>query len=294
MRITYRPRRATWALFAVVVLVTAGVQLRRHLQIDVMDRPSSFPKSHASSPAIRSPGCGTGARSPEGEVRSVDGRDVLVWGPPGYDPSRAWPVVLVFHGLHSNAKTFASWFAMEQSVGGEAFTVYPSAKDGAWDVRGATDLDFVDAVMESISASYCVDRGRVLAFGFSYGGKLAYHLGCGRPDRVHAVAVGDGSMGMRETGCGQIPLLAMHRTVDQDELFAWGTDAFVLWSTESGCTSEFDLVDAVHGCKTSRGCRASATFCEDTYANASWPASWDHTVRKEYRGLAWEWFQSLP
>ena len=187
---------------------------------------------------------------------------------------------------------------MESYVDDAAFVLYPEAARGKRRHVGrrrhhATSTPST-AMIDDLAARSCIDRARVLVFGFSYGGKLAHHLGCTRPDRVKAIAVGDGSMGAHETGCGSIPVLVSHRTADPDELFAWGVEATNVWKEESGCTAAFDLVDQAHGCTTFRGCRAPVTFCQDTFASSAWPAAWNHTVREEYRALTWQWFQSLP
>ncbi len=269
----------------------------RQARADPTFRPSTFVPAARTSATRPSAGCGVRHESPRGEQLQAGDRSYVAWGPSTYDPARAYPVVVVFHGWHTSAASFASWFTMESYVDGAAFVVYPEAADGTgdtWDVGSTRDLDAFDHVMDDLAARFCVDRARVLALGFSYGGKLAHHLGCTRPDRVKAIAVGDGSMGSHETGCGSIPALVTHRTVDPDELFAWGVDATNIWKEESGCAAASDLVDPVHACRTYRGCRAPVTFCEDGYANPAWPAAWNHTIREEYRALTWQWFQSLP
>jgi polyhydroxybutyrate depolymerase len=276
-------------------LALAARPLARYAAVDRAFRPSTFAKSSARAAPRPTAGCGHAATA--GRVREAAGRPYVIAPPAGYDERRPYPLVLVIHGWHTTAAAFAEWFAMERFVDDGALVVYPDTPEGAngvWDVGGTRDLDALDAVIDDVSAAYCVDRGRVLAFGFSYGGKLAHHLGCTRPDRVKAVSVGDGSMGSREVGCGKVPLLVTHRTEDGDELFAWGWWAAERWLEGAGCSRDAEVVDAPHGCRTFRGCRVPQTFCEDTYSNLAWPPAWNHTVREEYRALTWAWFESLP
>ncbi|MBX3189604.1 MAG: hypothetical protein KF819_21440 [Labilithrix sp.] len=54
------------------------------------------------------------------------------------------------------------------------------------------------------------------------------------------------------------------------------------------------MIDAKMGCRAYRGCKSPVVFCEDTHHDASWPAAWNHTVRKEYRDLTSRWLADLP
>lgn len=242
----------------------------------------------------RARGCGAARSSPTGDaMTTADGRTFHVWGPSSYDEAHAWPVVIAFHGWSSNGAAFAKWFAMEKHTNGEAFVVYPDSRGAQWDYAGSRDLDFVADILEKLAEVWCIDRGRVLAFGFSYGGRFANHLGCKRPDLVRAVVVGGGAWDT-ETGCAPLPVLVIHRTNDPSMRFAGGREAASRWASIDGCSADIAEVDGPRGCVAYRGCREGAvTFCEDRHGDASWPAGWNHTVREEYRALAWRWFSEI-
>ena len=98
----------------------------------------------------------------------------------------------------------------------------------------------------------------------------------------------------RETGCTPMPVLVVHRTNDASMRIAGGKESAERWAKIDGCSDGTASIDPAHGCIGYRGCTAGAvTFCEDTHHDDSWPASWNHTVREEYRTLTWRWFQSL-
>lgn len=220
------------------------------------------------------------------------GRTFHVWLPNGYDATRAYPVVLTFHGWYTNGRDFESWFKMEDHDEG-AFTVYPDSHGATWDLSGDRDIDFVADIVEAVSNAYCIDRKHVFALGFSYGGKFVHHLGCKRPALVRAIAVGDGSWA-QEKGCAPLPVLVTHRTRDHDERLEWGKDAAERWAKIDGCSASPQSSDAVHGCVSYPGCTGgSVTFCEDTHFDPTWPETWNHTIREEYRGLTWSWFKSV-
>jgi poly(3-hydroxybutyrate) depolymerase len=243
------------------------------------------------------PGCQVAQRSPTGASHTTpSGRKFHVWGPASYNPARAYPVVVTLHGISSNGRDFQKWFEMDKYVEGAAFVVYPDSKGPMWDVRAATDFDFFASMLDMLERTYCVDRTRVLAFGFSFGGKMAHHLGCKRPDLVKAVAIGDGSWDDAAPACvAPIPVLISHRTRDDNELFAWGKDAERRWVKVQRCESETEPSPLLHGCVAYRGCAppGSVTFCEDTHFDPKWPNDWNHTVREEYRALTWRWFKAL-
>ena len=290
---------AAVAIFGGVVVVV-GIRFQRgHRSTTTqgaapIPTPSAPPASSSSSLAPASPGCGSALPDPSTtsyETRSR--RTFHVRHPARYDAGRPYPIVLVFHGWYTNGRDFASWFKMEEHDEG-AFTVYPDSDGATWDISGSRDLDFVGDILEAMSNAYCIDRSRVLALGFSYGGKFVHHLGCKRPALVRAISVGDGSWA-QETGCAPMPVLVTHRTRDHDELVGWGKDAAERWAKIDGCSGPPEVSDAEHGCVTYRGCTSpsTVTFCEDTHFDPTWPKEWNHTIREEYRSLTWSWFKRV-
>jgi len=252
--------------------------------------------SATPSPSPDAPATCRGAAPAQGTTRSVGGRTFHVWTPAAYDGRQRLPVVVVFHGWYATGKAFQTWFKMEEHVRGEAIVVYPDAAGPMWSLVDERDTTFVAGLLDDVAATYCADRARVLAFGFSFGGKFTHKLGCTSTKLVKAIAVGDGSLGGGLVGCGSLPVLVTHRTRDDDERFAWGKTAAETWARGNGCTSATDPIDPAHGCVAFRGCKPGApvTFCEDTYFNPSWPHDWNHTVREEYRDLTWAWFSKVP
>jgi poly(3-hydroxybutyrate) depolymerase len=223
------------------------------------------------------------------------GRTFHVWTPAHYDGAKPMAVVFALHGRGSDGLGFQDWFKMESFTEESAIVVYPDARQGLWDIHGDTDLEFFDEMIDGLASAYCVDRARVFAIGFSYGGKMVHHLGCKRAGRFKGISVGDGSWIDRASTCDRLPVLVTHRTRDHDELFTWGKDAAEWWSKVNGCSPHTEETDAEHGCFGWKGCAAGAsvTFCEDRYFNAAWPRDWNHTVREEYLKLTWRWFASL-
>lgn len=257
--------------------------------------PPPAPPAPTTTTTTASRACGAAAAPARGKAYETrSGRTFHVWGPSTYDPNRAYPIVLTFHGWYANGRDFQKWFKMENHVEGAAFVVYPDSKGPTWDLAGTADLDFTADIIEAMNNAYCIDRTRVFALGFSYGGKLVHHLGCKRPDLVRAISVGDGSWAA-ESGCRPLPVLVTHRTRDDDEQIAWGKNAAQRWAKVDGCSETPEEVDPAHGCVAYRGCNATGgvTFCEDKHFDPAWPKDWNHTIREEYRSLTWSWFTKV-
>lgn len=224
------------------------------------------------------------------------GRTFHVYGPSPYDPNVTYPVVLTYHGWYANGPDFRDWFRMDEYVESRAFVVYPDSSGPTWDLAGTRDLEFFDEMVAQLGSTYCINPARVFALGFSYGGKFANHLGCKRAGWVKAISVGGGSWGGDGQRCGRLPVLVTHRTHDPDELIAWGRTAAANWGNIQQCGSGTDVTNEALNCTTRRGCLGpgDVTFCEDTFFDASWPSSWNHTVREPYRAYTWQWFDSQP
>jgi polyhydroxybutyrate depolymerase len=242
--------------------------------------------------------CGT-AKSPVSGAPHItaSGRTFHVWTPSTYDGSRALPVVVAVHGMGSDGRGFQHWFKMETHVEDSAIVVYPDSQKTLWDIHGDTDLQFFDTMLDGLAAGYCIDRTRVFAVGFSYGGKMVHHLGCKRTSRFKAISVGDGSWADGAPSCaGRLPVLVTHRTRDDDELVAWGKDAATRWSKVNGCSTDTAPTDVEHGCVAWKDCApgATVTFCEDRWFDPKWPHDWNHTIRPDYLTLTWHWLNAQP
>jgi polyhydroxybutyrate depolymerase len=104
------------------------------------------------------------------------------------------PLMLCFHGGGGRVDWLARHSGLAESGRRQGYmVVFPLAQDGWIDSRpergGSTrDLDFVDALIDSLASSKQIDPSRVFAFGISNGGLLLYRIACERPDRIAGFA----------------------------------------------------------------------------------------------------------
>lgn len=243
-----------------------------------------------------SPGCGLAASaSPAtGDKKTLDvagaKRSYVLFVPKDYDPSRAYPVVFVFHGIGANGTAMSQFVKMQEYAAGEAIVVFPDAASGTWDVAGDKDLSFFDAMNKSVGATLCTNPQRVFALGFSYGAYMTNHLGCMRSAAIRAIIPADGGFPDKATACGKTAALVYHRREDDDEAVANGIAARDKWLTINGCAKTSKPVTEwgldAKGCVAYDGCpsRTPVLWCEDTATSP-----YKHDLRDIYRVPMWKW-----
>jgi len=137
-------------------------------------------------------------------------REYIVYVPANYDGSKDVPIMFNFHG----GAGFASDFILANDMRPIADTagfiaVYPQ---GAFDYEGAedgnapstswlhkaptthNDVNFIAAIIDTLSTEYLIDADRVYACGYSEGGIFSYELGCRLNDRIASFVSVSGSM----------------------------------------------------------------------------------------------------
>ena len=136
--------------------------------------------------AVPSDGCGN-MDFPEDGAQSIDvggtQRDYVVELPAGYDPTRPYRLVFVWHGLGGTATmTARSWFGLAAHAQDSAIFIAGQALQGgsqsgftSWAIApDESDIDFVRAMLAWAEASYCVDTARVFSAGMSNGGMMCH------------------------------------------------------------------------------------------------------------------------
>jgi len=244
-----------------------------------------------------SSGCGVAATpsGTDGDARTVTvngvDRSYIVYVPPGYDPTRNYPVVLEYHGIGATGAEMAAWIQMQDYSAGNAIVAFPSAVNGNWDLTGATDLAFFDAMTASLESTLCVNERRIFVLGFSLGAYMANSLGCHRSGAIRAFIPADGGFPGATAGCGKTTVLVYHRAEDDNEPIANGEAARDDWLGIDGCaqasTPITDFGFAGLGCVQYEGCPTATTvaWCDDTATSP-----YKHDLRDVYRVPMWNWF----
>jgi polyhydroxybutyrate depolymerase len=151
------------------------------------------------APARATPPSGPCAAAPAPGERDLDvlaGTPALiVHVPPGLPAGRRVPVVLGLHGATEDGHAFERDSGLSKGADRHGFIVaYPQSPRPRhfWAYpepdNPASGLRLLNASLDAIEASLCVDAGRVLVTGHSSGGRMTYAAGCELANRILAIA----------------------------------------------------------------------------------------------------------
>lgn len=249
-----------------------------------------------------SAGCGDENGVPGTETRTLehDGetRTFHVHIPPSYQSGVPMPVVFNFHGRTPVA--FGEASTQQQSVsklyakGDEAgfIVVNPQGLSEAngeqtWNAgqcctadSSRDDVGFVEAMLDVLATTLCVDERRVYSAGLSNGGMMSHRLACELSDRFAAIAPVAAYNGAGACNTARpVPVISFHGT--DDPLVAYGLAVLANdgWVERNGCNPEpqetFRNGDS--HCDTYAGCNGGAevVFCTVDGGGHTWPGGLD-------------------
>jgi poly(3-hydroxybutyrate) depolymerase len=146
---------------------------------------------------VQSAGCGKTRTLQNGTISITSGgasRKYILLVPSGYDNSQAYRLVFAFAESGSSAQSVADrkYFTMATQDSKNTIFAAPDAvgSAGSW---SKSDVDFTDAILAQLEADLCIDKTRIFATGFSFGGAMSIALACTRADVFRAVAFFSGA-----------------------------------------------------------------------------------------------------
>jgi polyhydroxybutyrate depolymerase len=215
--------------------------------------------------------------------------------PAGYDPSRAWPLVVLLHGYTASGATQDAYFRLSSIVDAKGFLyAYPdgtkdrvgnrfwNADDACCDLFGAgpDDVTYIDSVIDDMSTNFHVDPKRVFLVGHSNGAFMSHRLACDSARRIAAIVVLAGDVWKDASRCNPdepVSVLQIHGDADAVVLYGGGQivgekgpypsakDCVSTWAAKNGCGggstagAPMDLDTALAGDETTTeafgGCR---------------------------------------
>ncbi len=196
-------------------------------------------------------------------------------------PDGPRPVLLAFHGGTGWGKQFERNSGFDELAEANGFlVVYPDGiGSGADETTNRTwnggeccgaaarnnidDVGFVAQLLATLEADYAIDTTRVFAAGHSNGGILSYRLACELSDRIVAVGLQAGTLGVDECSpSSPVSLLHLHGAADTNLPIDGGRGldsiAGVNFTSPRLAVQEFAVAD---------GCAADPTVTDDA-ANA--------------------------
>jgi polyhydroxybutyrate depolymerase len=189
-------------------------------------------------------------------------REYIQYVPSIYDENTAVPVVFVFHGLGDSMGNMfgigmdavadtANFIvitpqALADPLAGTAWNSLAGIAGVYFPNETVDDVGFVLAMLDTLSAQYNIDLGRVYATGFSMGGFFTNRLACEHPEVFKAVASVSGTIGSG-LDCNPsepIRIAHFHGTADQTVGYVNNTfginveEWFSNWEDANGCSGE--------------------------------------------------------
>lgn len=186
-------------------------------------------------------------------------RQYMRYVPASYNNTQPTPVVIALHGMGDNMSNFTGigldWIAdtatfivvtpqalVDQLVNATAWNSGASAFNITLN-GNVDDLGFLEALIDTLDASYNIDQRRIYACGFSMGGFMSQRLACALNHRIAAVASVAGTIGnnLNCTPGRAVPVCHFHGTADGTVSYTgntFGTDAEAtvqFWATNNNC-----------------------------------------------------------
>ena len=253
------------------------------------------------APTPASAGCGMQGQATGRQALTIvaggQTRNYTLLVPAAYDPRTPLALVFVFHGAGGSVDT-----AMEMGLQdvpaaassailvfpqGVVNPLYPNWGTG-WDERcNGYDMPFFDAMLDKVTSTYCIDRNRVFATGFSWGADFANNLACCRGDKLRAIAPASGDDAHYNATCGTtVPAFRItYGDSDPDYLQSDFADVVNFERNAHGCSADYDTVNP-SPCISYRGCGQPVIECKYAGMGHTWPEDWAPKT--------WKFFATFP
>lgn len=186
--------------------------------------------------------------------------------PSNYDPTRAYPVIVLLHGCGGGTNNVP----MEKATGSDAILVRGtgSASGTCWDTSPTgKDVAFFDSMVADVKTRFCADESRVFVVGYSSGSWLVNQLTCIRGDVVRAGASVTGGESASGKCGGPVARIFIHDTTDTTNVISGSEKARDRHLTQNMCDKAAAPVAVDPSpCKLYQGCKAGypVEWCQTT------------------------------
>ncbi|WP_146650612.1 alpha/beta hydrolase family esterase [Labilithrix luteola] len=211
------------------------------------------------------------------QTLAAQGRTYELYVPDAAPSEATYPLILVFHGDGGTGAGIRQAFNLEAVTGGKAVIVYPDGEGRSWSIDTAEsmakDIAFVDALVDDLATTRCIDKSRVYATGFSKGAYFVNQLACRSKTSFKAIAThaGGGPFGIDGTDqyddhghlvCANksIAALQVQGLSDNEVPPSEGEKPREHWRVSNGCNSSTSAY-APSPCVAYGGCTLPEVYC---------------------------------
>jgi poly(3-hydroxybutyrate) depolymerase len=254
--------------------------------------------------AMQSAGCGQTRTLQNGTINIMFNnvsRNYILRVPEDYDNNHPYRLVFAYAESGASAMSVASrnYFTLA-TLDSTDTTIFvaPDAANGmgSW---SASDVELTDDILAQLEGDLCIDKTRIFATGFSFGGAMCLAVACQRADVFRGVAFFSGADltgSCTETLTKPIAYYASQASGDSsgDPIPSSGRIKQAQFAAVNGCTAEpdattFPAAGQPHRCTVYQGCSAGhpTVYCvfegahgwepRDPGESMSWnaPAAWE-------------------
>ena len=159
-------------------------------------------------------------------------REVTPALPREYDEAGNHPLLLLLHGIGSNASQTIAFFGVSQIASQAGYLVLApegtidSANRRFWnatsrccdfDNTGVDDVGYLSNLIDEAIEKYAVDPDQIYIMGLSNGGFMAHRLACDHGDKIRAIVSFNGGTTISAASCAPehpVYLFHVHSTAD--------------------------------------------------------------------------------
>ncbi len=243
-----------------------------------------------------SEGCGSPRTLESGTIDISFGgasRNYILRVPESYDASHPYRLVVAYAESGASARSVVDrdYFTMARFDDTNTIFVAPDAADGAgtW---SSSDVELTDEILAQLEGDLCIDKTRIFATGFSFGGAMSLAVACQRADVFRGVAFFSGAdLTGSCTGTLTTPIAyyASQASGDSsgDPIPSSGRIKQAQFAEVNGCTPEpdattFPAPGEPHRCTTYQGCSPGHPT---VYCVFDGPHGWE--PRDPGEGMSW-------
>jgi polyhydroxybutyrate depolymerase len=272
-----------------------------------------------------------GPAADAGDLPVVFGGDrpVTLQVPGDYDPTRAYPLLVILHGYTGIGAEQQAYFGFDGAA--DARDILVLAPDGTingagenfWnasdaccdlDASGVDDVAYLGGLIDDVAAAYNVDAARTFVIGHSNGGFMSFRLACERADVVAGIMSLAGAAAFADpevcVPSEPVNILALHGNADVLVPYLGGfflasfpgaAASIERWAGYNGCTgdlaagADLDLDSVLLGSETAT---SATSGCPTGGAAELWTirggAHIPQVAQPGFADTVWSWLEAHP